>query len=249
MNRHRCVTSMPGVSISTMNAVIPPRFFPARRRRLAMTTITPAFTPFVHQSFSPLSRIIRAVLRGLRLRLHLCRVGPDLRLGKRECGDFPARHSRQKTPLLLLCPEQDERLRHPDGLMRGEQRRQVPAITPEQHPGAAIILCESPRPPYSVAILIPNAPIFASPSITPSGISPGPVDLVRVHMLGEKIPQPRQEGVALVPVFIRLARVTAALLHLAPPHEEPAHEAPLGVRCLARPFAQLERRSLASGHF
>ena len=55
MNRQRYVISRPGVATSTMNAVIclrslPPTIFGAV---FAMTTSTPAFTPLVHQSFSP----------------------------------------------------------------------------------------------------------------------------------------------------------------------------------------------------
>jgi hypothetical protein len=55
MNRQRYAISSPGVSTSTMNAVIclrsfPPTIFDGVR---AITTSTPAFTPLVHQSFSP----------------------------------------------------------------------------------------------------------------------------------------------------------------------------------------------------
>ena len=57
MNRQRYAISSPGVSTSTMNAVIclrsfPPTIFDGVR---AITTSTPAFTPLVHQSFSPVS--------------------------------------------------------------------------------------------------------------------------------------------------------------------------------------------------
>jgi hypothetical protein len=47
MKWQRRTTSTPGQSASTMNAVI--RFGPVR----AMTTISSAIVPFVHQSFSP----------------------------------------------------------------------------------------------------------------------------------------------------------------------------------------------------
>src|SRR5919197_386984 len=55
MNRQRYAISSPGVSTSTMNAVIclrslPLTIFDGVR---AMTTSTPALTPLVHQSFSP----------------------------------------------------------------------------------------------------------------------------------------------------------------------------------------------------
>src|SRR5438105_410881 len=55
MNRQRYVISRPGVSTSTINAVIclrsrPPTIFDGVR---AITTSTPALIRFVHQSFSP----------------------------------------------------------------------------------------------------------------------------------------------------------------------------------------------------
>ena len=49
MKWSRCTTSTPGQSVSTMNAVI--FFGPVR----AITTISSAMVPLVHQSFSPLS--------------------------------------------------------------------------------------------------------------------------------------------------------------------------------------------------
>ena len=48
MKWSRCTTSTPGQSVSTMNAVI--FFGPVR----AITTISSAMVPLVHQSFSPL---------------------------------------------------------------------------------------------------------------------------------------------------------------------------------------------------
>jgi hypothetical protein len=48
MKWSRCTTSTPDQSASTMNAVI--RLGPVR----AMTTISSAIVPLVHQSFSPL---------------------------------------------------------------------------------------------------------------------------------------------------------------------------------------------------
>ena len=47
MKWQRCTTSTPGQSVSTMNAVI--LFGPVR----AITTISSAMVPLVHQSFSP----------------------------------------------------------------------------------------------------------------------------------------------------------------------------------------------------
>jgi hypothetical protein len=55
MKWQRVTTSTPGVSISTMNAVIRRRARPSTVSSgvRAMTTITPAFVPLVHHSFSP----------------------------------------------------------------------------------------------------------------------------------------------------------------------------------------------------
>ena len=56
MNRQRWITSTPGEFISTMNAVICFRSLPLTNFDgvRAMTMITPALVPLVHQSFSPL---------------------------------------------------------------------------------------------------------------------------------------------------------------------------------------------------
>ncbi len=56
MKWQRVTTSTPGAFISTMNAVMRLRGLPFTISSgvRAMTTITPAFTLLVHQSFSPL---------------------------------------------------------------------------------------------------------------------------------------------------------------------------------------------------
>src|SRR5262249_28752078 len=135
MNRHRCVISMPGVFISSTNAVI--WFFGLPLTILggvfAITTITPAFKPFVHQSFSPLRDKGAPVGRGLRLFFLFRRTRPPFLLGERKCIFLSLRNPRKEPPFLLLGPEQDQRLRHTDGLMRRNQRGEITAIASEHH--------------------------------------------------------------------------------------------------------------------
>ena len=103
----------------------------------AITTITPALMPFVHQSFSPLrmkslpSAVGSAcvcMLRGRNRR----------RFRERERRDFTVRDARQEFSFLLFRAEQNQRLRHADGLVRGKKRGEIP-IAAEQHCRAAIV--------------------------------------------------------------------------------------------------------------
>ena len=118
MKRQRCMTSMPGVSRSTMKAVICltslPRFMMGGVA--AMTTYRSAITP-LHQSFSPLM-IECFPSSGDRRRLHLGQVGPYRGLGQAE-------HTLRKASrnlLLLLGTEQLQGLRNTDGLVRAQRR-------------------------------------------------------------------------------------------------------------------------------
>ena len=122
-----------------MKAVMPPRLFPGGGGRLGHDDDDAGLYAIGAPEFLAVEDDSACRPRGLGVRLHLRGVGADLRLGEREGGDFAAGDARQETALLLLCAEEDERLRHADGLMRGEERGEVAAIAAEQHAGAAVI--------------------------------------------------------------------------------------------------------------
>ena len=71
--------------------------------------------------------------------LHLRGIGADAGLGQRERGDRPFSQAREILLLLLVCAEQLQRLRHADGLMRGEPRHGRAAPRRHQSDGAVVI--------------------------------------------------------------------------------------------------------------
>ena len=87
-----------------------------------------------------------SVRRRLGVRGHRRRIGANVRFRERERRNFPARDARQVFLLLRLGAEQNQRLRHADGLMRRNQRRQIAAPTAEQHRRAAIIRLRQTKP-------------------------------------------------------------------------------------------------------
>ena len=141
MKWQRCGISSPGVSTSTMNAVICLRSLPFTifGGVFAITTSTPAFSPLVHQSFSPFRMNAEPSGVGSARRLIVAGSEPACDSGERERGDFVARDARQIFLLLLFGAEEQQRLRHADRLVRGDERGQVRVPTAEQHRGAAII--------------------------------------------------------------------------------------------------------------
>ena len=66
-------------------------------------------------------------------------IRAHVRLGEREGGDRPGGAAGQVPLLLLGRPEQLHRLRHPDGLVGGEQRGEVGVVAGHEHGGAGII--------------------------------------------------------------------------------------------------------------
>src|SRR6186997_3128049 len=75
----------------------------------------------------------------LRMRLHFRRVAPHFALRQGKGRDFSRGNTREKTALLLVGPEENDRLRNADRLMSREQGGQIAAITSEEHRGATII--------------------------------------------------------------------------------------------------------------
>ena len=73
----------------------------------AITTITPAFVPFVHQSFSPLRMKCFPSGGRLGVRLHVGGIGTDAGFGEREGGNFAFGDARQIFAFLLLGAEQE----------------------------------------------------------------------------------------------------------------------------------------------
>ena len=88
-----------------------------------MTTMTPAFVPFVHQSFSPLR--MKCFPSGVGSACVAIAAGsePTSVSVSANAEISPARDARQIFSFLRLGAEQNQRLRHADGLVRGNQRR------------------------------------------------------------------------------------------------------------------------------
>ena len=149
MKWQRYVISSPGVSTSTMKAVIclRSRAFHHFRWRLRHDHEHAGFDqPLVHQSFSPLRMKAEPSSVGSARKLMFAGSEPAFDLRQREGGDFLARDPRQIFPLLLFRAEKQQRLRHADRLVRGNERGQIRIPTAEQHRGAAIIDLRQTKP-------------------------------------------------------------------------------------------------------
>ena len=158
-----------------MNAVICLRSLPFTifGGVFAITTSTPALIKLVHQSFSPLRMKAEPSSRRVGAQTHVRRIGAGVRFGEGESGNFLARDPRQIFLLLLFRAEKQQRLRHADRLMRGNERGQVRIPTAEQHRGAAVIHLRQARARHiRFGILTANAPIAKSSSMFFCGISP-----------------------------------------------------------------------------
>ena len=160
--------------------------------------MTPALTPLVHQSFSPLRMKCAPSSAGFGVGFHLGGVGADLRLGEREGGDFAAGDAREEPALLLLGAEEDERLRDADGLMGGEEGGEVAAIAAEEHSGAAVVgLGEAEAAVFGEDLDAEGAE-FGEAVDDFIGDFAGAVDFVGIDVLGEEIAEAGEKGVALV---------------------------------------------------
>src|SRR4030095_10590189 len=104
----------------------------------------------------------------------------------------------------LISPKQQKRLRHTDRLMRGQQRCQVSAVTPEQHRRTTVVRLRQTEPAklrrnLDAKRTKPREPIeHVLRDLT------HPIDLVRIHLLMQKRTETREEGIALVARLVTL---------------------------------------------
>src|SRR5579859_5977402 len=118
MKWQRRMTSTPGQLVSTINAVIWSFGFPFTILGgvLAMTTITPALVPLVHHNFSPLRIKTSSPGCGTAL-VDIADGSEPTRASVNANAEISPRATRQVLFLLRFGAEQDQRLRHANGLM------------------------------------------------------------------------------------------------------------------------------------
>ncbi len=124
-----------------MKAVIclrsfPPTIFEGVR---AITTSTPAFTPFVHQSFSPLRMNSEPSIVGSAFKFKVAGIGSCLDFSQRECRNLTARYAWQIFLFLFFGTKQKQRLRYTYRLMRRNKCSNVSIPAAQQHRRTSII--------------------------------------------------------------------------------------------------------------
>src|SRR5580704_4146828 len=250
MNRQRQTISTPGVFMSTTNAVIwflglPCTIFGGV---FAITTITPAFTPLVHQLFAVNDKR-SAIGCWLRMRFHFCGIGSNLCLGQRECRNFAASDSRQKPAFLIIGSEQDQRLWHANRLVRGNQRSQIAAETSEHHTRATVVGLREPETTELRRNLDPERTHSREAVDHFLRDLSAAVDLIRIRMFFQECPEPLQKYVTGRDVCRILHRERIDALEIKMPHEQSAGEPAFGLRRLACGLRELECFALRRRHF
>ena len=174
MKWQRCLTSTPGQLVSTMKAVI------CRRSRpfttfdgvRAITTSSSAMVPFVHHSFSPFR--IQLSPSSLGTAVASIAAGSDPTPGSVSANaEIAPRASRGK--YFFFCTSEPNSLSGwgtPMDWWAESSAVREPSTEDTSSMAFMYDSCDSPSPPYSRGILIPNAPISRSPRTTSSGISP-----------------------------------------------------------------------------
>ena len=138
MNALRLSTVIPGESVSTTNAVMPPRPFWCSGTR-AITTTSSAMTPLVVHSFTPSRRYAAPSSVRVAVERHPGRVGADVGLGQQERGDRAGGAAGQEPLLLLLGAEHLHRLRDADRLVGRQQRAEARVHRADQHQRPAVV--------------------------------------------------------------------------------------------------------------
>ena len=153
----------------------------------------PQFFAVQHEMFS--------VGRRLGVGLHFRRIRADPRFRQGKGRNFPLRHAREELSFLNLVAEKDERLRHANGLVCGNQRREIAAVAAQQNRGPAIIRLRQAEPAVARRNLYAEG---AHGGEFPDGLRrdfAGPVDFIRVNLLTQKFFKPLQKCVTLIAVF------------------------------------------------
>ena len=130
----------------------------------------------------------------------------------------------KEAALLLLVAEEDERLRHANGLMRGEQRGEIAAETSEQHRRAAVVRLRKPEPAELLRNL--DAKCAELREVVEDALRDlaGAIDLVGIDVLFEKCFERLEEFIAEFAIRDALQRQRVERGEIAAAHEEPADE-------------------------
>ncbi len=250
MKWQRCGIASPGESTSTMNAVICLRSLPFTifGGVFAMTTSTPAFSPLVHQSFLAIQDELGAIRRRVGAQTHRGRIGPGVRFRERKGRDLVARHARQIFLFLLLRAEKQQRLRHADRLMGGDERGQVCVPTAEQHRGPAIIHLRQTE----AAVLLGNLDRESAHREEVVDILlrdfAGAIDFIGVHVRFEISPQFGEKPFARGAIFGALLGERKDAVEIVAANEEVAREAAAFIERITGTFRQIERRGFPRRH-
>ncbi len=249
MNWQRCSTENPGVLVSTMKAVICFFSFPFTifGGVWAMTTMSSACVPLVHQSFSPL--MIQPLPSGDFTAVVCIFAGSEPTPGsvRANAEMAPLAQARQVLLLLLFGAEELERLRHADGLVRRQPGHARAAPGGHQTDGAVVVGgAESEAAVLLRDLHAPGAELLESVEEL-ARVLAGPVDLIRVHVLREEMLELLEKLVGLRLVLQRLFGEGIDQIEIELAEEEIADERRLFPLGLARRFGDLHRLHGALG--
>ncbi len=183
------------------------------------------------------------------MRFHLRWIGTDLDFSERECRNLATRNSWQEPALLLLGPEQNQRLWHTNRLVGRNQRRDIATIASEHYARAAVICLRESQPAKlrrnfdSERAHLREAVDHLLWDFT------GAVDFVRVNVLFQKCFEPLEKRIAMIAVFRALRRKWMNLRKIKAAHEEAARKTAFRLGCLARRLGEFERFALRGRHF
>ena len=244
MKRQRCVTSTPGVSVSTTKAVTWLRFLPSISFGgvLAMTTSSFARVPFVHQSFSPLRMKCLPPSSFVGSAWVSMREGsePTLFSVSAKAEDLAPRDTWEEAALLFFRSEQKQRLRHADRLMRGQKRRDAPAITSDEDGGTRVDLlaqAEASVLPRDLDAECAERGETFDDVVRDFAIA---IDLIGVGMLFQERFEPRQELTASSVMVSRRFGTRMDEVHVELAHKDRARERGVAVEAFPRRFGELE---------
>ena len=175
-------------------------------RRLSHDDDDAGFRSVRAPEFFPVQHEFPPVRRGFGASLHCGRIGADTGFREGEGGDFARRDARKEFAFLFLGAEQDQRLRHADGLMRGEQRREIAAIAAQQHGRATVIGLRQAEPTVSRGHLDPKRTHRRQIADHRGRNLARAINLVRIDPCAEKRFQLFEESVALIAVLGALFR-------------------------------------------
>ena len=175
------------------------------------------------------------------MRLHARGIRADAVLRECESRDRAPRNTWEKAALLFFSSEQKQRLRHADRLMRGQKRRDAPAITSHQDGGTRVGLLAQAEASIFPRDLDPEGTerreTFDN-TVRDFAIA---VDLIGIGMLFQERFERRQELTASSITVGRRFGTRMDEVHVELAHEDRARESGIAVEAFPRRFR--ERRA------